>query len=326
MRKDVQHFLAQCPCCQKNRMTPFNGLVSKYTLSTTSGPMKRLSIDTVGPFPEDEEGNMYVLVVIDNFSRYTTLWPTKDQTGLAAAKTLLRHVASYGTPDEIQSDGDPQFYSEMVTALYRITGIDKLKSAPYSHEENGIAERAIKTTQEHLRALLFDKEVKESWSIVLPLVQRIMNASRHQAIGCAPAEIIFGNSIDLDRHIVHEPIAMETIELPEWHKNLVKVQAQLIDKVQKLLKAAEEQHCQNNPVGQPVAEFPNGSFVTVKYLTGANNRPPTKLHTPMRGPFRVVGMDNDHVQIQDILDLEGRVREVHVTACRPIHHGYLQER
>ena len=319
MRKDVQHFLAQCPCCQKNRMTPFNGLVSKYTLSTTSGPMKRLSIDTVGPFPEDEEGNMYVLVVIDNFSRYTTLWPTKDQTGLAAAKTLLRHVASYGTPDEIQSDGGPQFYSEMVNALYRITGIDKLKSAPYSHEENGIAERAIKTTQEHLRALLFDKEVKESWSIVLPLVQRIMNASRHQAIGCAPAEIIFGNSIDLDRHIVHEPIAMETIELPEWHKNLVKVQAQLIDKVQKLLKAAEEQHCKNNPVGQPVAEFPNGSFVTVKYLTGANNRPPTKLHTPMRGPFRVVGMDNDHVQIQDVLDLEGRVREVHVTACRPFN-------
>ena len=77
MRKDVQHFLAQCPCCQKNRMTPFRELVSKYTLSITSGPMKRLSIDTVGPFPEDEEGNQYILVVIDNFSRYTTLWPTK---------------------------------------------------------------------------------------------------------------------------------------------------------------------------------------------------------------------------------------------------------
>lgn len=89
--------------------------------------------------------------------------------------------------------------------------------------------------------------------------------------------------------------------------------------VQKLLKAVDERHCQNNPVGEPAKEFPNGSFVTVKYLTGANNRPPTKLHTPMRGPFRVVGMDNDHVQIQDVLDLDGRVREVHVTACRPFN-------
>ncbi len=59
--------------------------------------------------------------------------------------------------------------------------------------------------------------------------------------------------------------------------------------------------------------------MVVKYLSGANNRPPTKLHTPMKGPFRVVGMENDHVQIQDVLDLEGRVREVHVSACRPFN-------
>ena len=52
---------------------------------------------------------------------------------------------------------------------------------------------------------------------------------------------------------------------------------------------------------------------------GTNNRPPTKLHTPMKGPFRVVGMEDDHVQIQDILDLDGRVREVHVSACRPFN-------
>ena len=319
MQKDVKNFVAQCPCCQKNRMTPFSGKVSKYTLSTTSGPMKRLSIDTVGPFPEDDEGNMYVLVAIDNFSRYTTLWPTKDQTGMSAAKALLRHVGVYGTPDEIQSDGGPQFYSEMVTSLYNITGIDKLKSAPYSHEENGIAERAIKSTQEHLRALLYDREIKESWSTVLPLVQRIMNASRHQAIDCSPAQIIFGNSIDLDRHIVHEPVVMEDIELPTWHRNLVVIQAQLIKKVQELLKAVEEKHCQDNPTGKISAEFPNGSFVVIKYLSGSNNRPPTKLHTPMKGPFRVVGMENDHVQIQDVLDLEGRVREVHVSACRPFN-------
>ena len=138
----------------------------------------------------------------------------EDQTGVSAAKALLRHIASYGTPDEIQSDGGPQFYSEMVTALYRITNIDKLTSTPYSHEENGIAERAIKTVQEHLRALLFEREVKESWSVFLPLVQRIMNASQHQTIGCSPAQIIFGNSIDLDRHIVHDPVDMNEIELP----------------------------------------------------------------------------------------------------------------
>ena len=316
MQKDVRNFVSQCPCCQKNRMTPFTGTLSKYTLSVTSGPMKRLSIDTVGPFPKDEDDNTYILVVIDNFSRYTTLWPTKDQTGLSAAKALIKHFSTYGTPDEIQSDGGPQFYSNMVTSLYRILGIEKLKSAPYSHQENAIAERAIKTTQEHLRAFLFEREIKKSWSTIIPLIQRIMNASRHQTIGCSPAQIIFGNSIDLDRHIVHEPSPMEEIELPAWHQKMVSMQEKLISKVQALLQKVADEHCKDNPAEEEVTKFPNGSFVVIKYLANQGNRAPTKLHTPMIGPYRVVGMDNDHVQLQDILDLDGAVREVHVSACR----------
>ena len=316
MRNDVRKFVAQCPCCQKNRMTPFTGVLTKYSLSTTTGPMKRLSIDTVGPFPTDEDGNSYILVVIDNFSRWTMLWPTPDATGLSAAKALVKHLGIFSTPDEIQSDGGPQFYSSMVETLYELTGIDKLKSAPYSHQENGIAERAIKTLQEHLRAFLFDREIKKSWSTILPLIQRIMNASRHQTISCSPAEIIFGNSIDLDRHIVHEPSPLEEIELPAWHQTLVDMQAKLILKVQELLQKAEADHCRNNPPKEDVTQFPKGSFVLVKYLSGTNNRPPTKLHTPMRGPYRVVGMENDHVQIQDVLDIDGKVREVHMSACK----------
>jgi len=82
----------------------------------------------------------------------------------------------------------------------------------------------------------------------------------------------------LDRHIVHEPEVIEDIELPAWHKTLVDIQAKLINKVQKLLQA--ERHCQELPKGKTTIKFPNGFFVVVKYLTGSNNRPPTKLHTP----------------------------------------------
>jgi hypothetical protein len=110
---------------------------------------------------------------------------------------------------------------------------------------------------------------------------------------------------------------MEDIELPEWHQKMVDMQAKLIHKVQNLLQKVAAEHCKNNPPEEDVKQFPNGSFVLVKYLSGTNNRPPTKLHTPMRGPYRVVGMENDHVHIQDVLDIEGKVREVHVTACRP---------
>jgi hypothetical protein len=51
----------------------------------------------------------------------------------------------------------------------------------------------------HLTAIVFDKRVGDSWSSsdYLPLVQRIMNAKVHDTIGVTPAELLFGQAINL---------------------------------------------------------------------------------------------------------------------------------
>ena len=36
-------------------------------------PMDRLNIDHIGPFPKDDQGNVYILVCIDVFSRFVEL-------------------------------------------------------------------------------------------------------------------------------------------------------------------------------------------------------------------------------------------------------------
>ena len=45
---------------------------------------------------------------------------------------------------------------------------------------------------------MFHEDIKDSWSEVLPLVQRILNAQHVESLGTNPARIIFGNSVDLD--------------------------------------------------------------------------------------------------------------------------------
>jgi hypothetical protein len=50
----------------------------------------------------------------------------------------------------------------------------------------------------HLTAIIFDKRISESQSTdYLPLVQRIMNVKVHDTIGVSPAELLFGQSINL---------------------------------------------------------------------------------------------------------------------------------
>ena len=84
------------------------------------------------------------------------------------------------------------------------------KIHPHSHEENTIIERAIQEVQRHLRKIVFDIRVKHEWSIYLPLIQRIMNATIHAALGCAPASIIYGRALELDQNLL--PLLQSRLE------------------------------------------------------------------------------------------------------------------
>ena len=67
-------------------------------------------------------------------------------------------------------------------------GIHHQTIQPGSHEENGIAEIANQEVLSHLRTIVYDKCLRDEWSIALPFVQRIIHAERHSAIKVAPYE------------------------------------------------------------------------------------------------------------------------------------------
>ena len=54
----------------------------------------------------------------------------------------------------------------------------------------------------HLRALVFEFRGNKIWSSLLPLVQRILNATPSSSTGVAPSRILFGDRLTLDRGIL----------------------------------------------------------------------------------------------------------------------------
>jgi hypothetical protein len=55
---------------------------------------------------------------------------------------LLWHVGRYGCPEQIQSDRGPQFVNDVIQAFKANIGTDTALSLVYSHQENGLVERA----------------------------------------------------------------------------------------------------------------------------------------------------------------------------------------
>ena len=60
--------------------------------------------------------------------------------------------------------------------------------------------------------MLFDNRILKRSSDVLPLVQRIMMAERNDVIGVSSVQLLFGNSIQLDRGIFLPYLPKEGVE------------------------------------------------------------------------------------------------------------------
>ena len=87
-------------------------------------PFEVLHLYHIGPLTKDANGNEYILVNIDAFSRSVELLPTKSTTAAETASMILNHVGRFGSPEVIHTDQGPTFHNELVSKLVRLCGIE----------------------------------------------------------------------------------------------------------------------------------------------------------------------------------------------------------
>ncbi|NJO65355.1 MAG: hypothetical protein HC836_46865 [Richelia sp. RM2_1_2] len=94
MKADISVFIKNCIYCQKVKR---GELASDAEIHHLHGdyPMASLSADVIGPLPEDKYGNKYILVIIDNFSKFTNLYAIGYNTSQAFAQCLISHIGVF---------------------------------------------------------------------------------------------------------------------------------------------------------------------------------------------------------------------------------------
>jgi hypothetical protein len=131
----------------------------------------------------------------------------------------------------------------------------------YSKEENSIVERENRETGRHLRAIVFHRKMKPTWSKSLPLVQRIFNSNTIATIGVSPAQILFGNAITLDRGIFipHLIPNQDQVKLSDWLAEMIQSQANAIAITQETQTIHDKNHFAR--VSTQRTEFEINSYV-----------------------------------------------------------------
>ena len=135
------------------------------------------------------------------------------------------------------------------------------------------------------------------------MVQRLINSSVHIALGVSPHQVIFGNSIDLQRGMI--PTLNQELEnrtsqpmlLRSWVDSLLFKQQRLIKVAQDTQRRYAEGLISKRLEGIKYRKptlFPVNSYVLVRYPQSLQGRgPPTKFHSFWRGPYKVESVQGD---------------------------------
>lgn len=99
---------------------------------------------------------------------------------------LLRQLfASYGLPEEVVSDNEPQFISTPFADFMRLNGIRHTRSAPYHPATNGAAERLVQNLERSLKNA--DPHLSKEHQLSNFLMT--YRCTPHTATGASPAQL-----------------------------------------------------------------------------------------------------------------------------------------
>ena len=165
--EEVRQIVSDCPICLEVKPRFLKTECAKLIKSCR--PWERVVMDFKGPVALSENGNKYLLVVVDEFSRFPFAVPCKDQTTDSVISALTQLFSLFGLPESVHSDHGPAFESKELKSFLLDKGINTSQSCPYHPKGNGQCERFVGTIWKALELGLRSRGLDWSeWERVLP--------------------------------------------------------------------------------------------------------------------------------------------------------------
>ena len=177
----------------------------------TGEPWERVGIDVTGPHPTSSKGNVYILTVVDHFTKWVEMFPMRNQEATTVAKLLVDRVfCVHGCPLQILTDRGANFESQLFQELCRRLSIDKVRTTAYKPSTNGGIER-FHGTMHSLIAKWVSGNQKD-WDDKLPAVAFAYRTSEHEATGFTPYFLQHGREARIPADLVYGSPPSETRE------------------------------------------------------------------------------------------------------------------
>ena len=261
---------------------------------TAGAPLDRLATDILGPLPETERGNQYILVVTDPFTKWVEVFAIPDWKATTCARLILNEViARFGCPYDLHSDQGWNYESQLFAELCKLLEIRKTRTSPGNPRGNGQTERFNKTLVRMIKAYI--KGQQRNWDLHLGCLAAAYRATPHESMGLTPNLLMLGREVRLPAELMFCSSTTEGTGISSYGEYVETIKSRIQhahDIARANLGKAAERQKQDYDAKISINRFSPGDYVWYRTDISQLVVAP-KLRVAYEGPYVVVKRSND---------------------------------
>jgi hypothetical protein len=314
MKTDLYNFIQACDSCltHKRHYGKKHGFLQPLAIPTQ--PFDFISTDIVGPFPESESGNKYIINAICHFSKWAEFRAVPDQTASTVVKFLEEQIfCQHGCPKYLLSDNGPAYISKILACHSQIYNIKHKFITPYNSKSNGLSERLHQTLTRMISNYVNLQH--NNWDKLIHQLQFAYNTTIQTSTQTSPFKIIYGR----------EPLFPTDLTLPESNTKSAQIDlTELHASVRAILEQEQATYKLREDKWRKPISFEIGEKVKLKSHRKTLLGQSTKFLPYFTGLYAVTSKLNDLTyEVQDLTT--NRKIKTHVDRMRKITAFLIEE-
>lgn len=313
---DVQQWCRTCSTCATRKTAAPKRKASLHPVKA-GYPMQIVAIDLMGPLPETESGNSYVLVAGDYFTRWMEAYALPNQEASTVAQKLVDELfCRFSPPKQLHSDQGRQFESTLMKNICELLHIRKTHTTPYHPQGDGLVEHFNRTLLDMLATTCKDNPF--DWDKHLCKVCMAYNSSVQPSTGYTPFFLMFGRQARLPIDLMYGTPQDSVESTSDYAATLKTSLEQAYSKCRNKFNLTQERQKElydEHIHGKP---YQVGDLVWLHspvIKPGASK----KLHHSWQGPYEVVKCISDITYRVQTTNGPRKRHVVHFNRLKPCH-------
>jgi hypothetical protein len=293
MKEQACKFCKECSTCSHVNATFTNQSQTLCPLPIM-GLFYRWGVDLCGPFKATVDGNEYIFIAIEHYSKYAVFVPIPAKTAYYTRRAFLAHVlCQFGACAEVVTDRGTEFQGAFEDLLLQACIDHRITSADHP-QADGLTERCVQTLKASLTKMVkhIATDGVHEWDEFMHWVALGYRSSPQMSTKISPFELLFARTPVIPPATAEKFSTPLDLELPvkELARQL-EVRANWVHQAQAVVghNLAVAQHkdtlryarIRNGAYVRQLAKFNVGDFV---YMRAPGTLPlgPPNLHSRAR--------------------------------------------